>query len=89
MTDNAKEFAQLRKRIDEERAPDLLAYVKLTEDAIAAVRRWYDESIFPPRPPGIHTEVYDGEAAVVARLTCDNILRQFRERLAESKDRSS
>jgi hypothetical protein len=52
-------------------------------EAIMSVRRWYDESIFPPRPPGPHTEVYDGEAAAVARLTCDNILREFRERLEE------
>jgi hypothetical protein len=57
--------------------------VEMAEAAIAAVRQWYDESIFPPRPPGRHSEVYDGEAAVVARLTCDNILREFRERLAE------
>jgi hypothetical protein len=53
-------------------------------DAIAYVRRWYDESIFPPRPPVPHAEVYDGEAAAVARATCDNILREFEARLQGS-----
>lgn len=31
----------------------------------------------PPRPPGPHSEMYDGEAASVARLTCDNVTREF------------
>ena len=59
---------------------------EVAREAIADVRRWYDESIFPPRPPGVHTEVYDGEAAAVARLTCDNILRELNERLSEDED---
>lgn len=49
----------------------------MAKRAIGDARRWYDESIFPPRPPGPHSEVYDGEAAAVARLTCDNVLREF------------
>lgn len=56
---------------------------RAAREAIAYVRRWYDESIFPPRPEVPHTEVYDGEAARVARLTCDNILRELDERLAD------
>lgn len=57
---------------------DGCALVKgLTEAAIREVRLHYDESIFPPRPPGPHSEVYDGEAASVARLTCDNVTREF------------
>lgn len=52
-------------------------------EAIAYVRSHYDESIFPQRPEGPHTEVYDGEAAAVARLTCDNIRRELNERLIE------
>jgi hypothetical protein len=53
----------------------------MAREAIAYVRQWYDESIFPPRPKGPHTEVYDAEAAAVARLTCDNILLEFEHRL--------
>jgi hypothetical protein len=56
-----------------------------TDAAIANVRKWYDESIFPPRPKGRHTEVYDGEAAAVARMTCDNITRE----LDEAQERSN
>lgn len=59
--------------------------VRAVERAIADVRRWYDEAIFPPRPPGPHTEVYDGEAAAVARLTCDNIKREIQAQLKESE----
>lgn len=51
--------------------------------AVDYVRNHYSEDIFPPRPKGPHTEVYDGEAAAVARLTCDNIRREILERLAE------
>jgi hypothetical protein len=58
---------------------------EIARDAIAYVRRHYDERIFPPSERGRpHSDVYDGEAAAVARLTCDNILREFEERLAES-----
>lgn len=49
----------------------------IAERAISDVREHYDESIFPPRPKGPHSEVYDGEAAAVARLTCDNTLHEF------------
>lgn len=54
--------------------------------AIAYVREHYDESIFPPRPKGPHSQVYDGEAAAVARLICDNILREFERRLSEEEE---
>lgn len=56
------------------------------EEAIAYVRSFYDESIFPPRPKGPHSEVYDGEAAAVARLTCDNIARELAEREAIERE---
>ena len=59
------------------------------KEAIAEVRRWYDERIFPPRPPGRHTEVYDGEAAAVARMTCDNILREYENRVAPQEAEES
>lgn len=63
---------------------------KSTEDvfreSIAYIREHYDESIFPPRPKGVHTEVYDGEAAAVARRTCDNILREFNRRMKGEPD---
>lgn len=55
---------------------------EIMEASIAYTRAFYDEAIFPPRPRGRHSEVYDAEAAAVARLTCDNILREFRKRLA-------
>lgn len=58
---------------------------QVAEDAIAYTRAYYDEEIFPPRPPGRHSEVYDGEAAAVARLTCDNILREFRKRMEDDE----
>lgn len=54
-------------------------FVDELRGVISDVRAHYDESIFPPRPAGPHTEVYDGEAAAVARLTCDNILRELNE----------
>lgn len=59
--------------------------IEIAREAIAFVREHYDESIFPPRPKGRHTEVYDGEAAAVARLTCDNILAEFNKRLGEKE----
>lgn len=54
----------------------LAAEVRSWRDATKYVRSFYDESIFPPRPQGPHSEVYDAEAASVARLVCDNILRE-------------
>ena len=65
---------------ERERAKVDLSVVLL---AIRHVREHYDESIFPARPKGPHTEVYDGEAAAVARLTCDNILQEIVRRLNE------
>jgi len=53
--------------------------------AIAHIRQHYDESIFPPRPKGPHTQVYDGEAAAVARLICDHVLEEF-ERMLDEDD---
>jgi hypothetical protein len=54
--------------------------------AIAYIRAHYDEAIFPPRPKGPHSEVYDSEFAACARLICDNILREFERRLAEEEE---
>lgn len=74
MTEVGQEAAKLR---DE-------GAVEMAREAIAYVRRHYDEGIFPPPLPGVrNAEVYDREAAAAARLTCDNILREFNERLSE------
>jgi hypothetical protein len=54
--------------------------------AIAHVREHYDEAIFPPRPKGPHTEVYNSEFAACARLTCDNVLAAFERFLYEEDD---
>lgn len=54
-------------------------------EAIDYVRNFYSEDIFPETPDKPHTEVYDAEAASVARLTCDNIRREFLERLTLSE----
>lgn len=54
--------------------------------AIAFVREHYDESIFPPRPKGPHTEVYNAEAAAVGRMVCDSILREFEKRMKDEEE---
>lgn len=45
----------------------LRAEVAAWHAALAAADEAYNKTFFPPRPPGRHTEVYDGEAAAVCR----------------------
>jgi len=55
--------------------------ITLCKLAIASVRARYPESVFPP-----DGEALDCKSAYMARLTCDNVLRELNERLAEEKE---
>lgn len=56
--------------------------ITLCKLAIASVRAHYPESVFPP-----DGESLDCKSAFMARVTCDNILRELDERLDEEKEK--
>lgn len=54
---------------------------RLAFEAIAEVRAWYSEKIFPESGTS-----KDCESASLCRLTCDNIKRKLEEAIADTSD---